>query len=635
VRTVAAALLVAASCVCAGARAEEAGPRREPIGYGAEFVRRDPCRCGGVGLKGIFAHPPWRGAKGRVIGAFELDLAASREPVLVFRMGILDGHGSDKGVIFRVSAGGRELWREFHREGAWSDPVKVDLRPCAGRKVSLELAVDSLGEHYACWGEPRIVDGAKVLFDLAEMAAAARRYVELMDEIPEKDLPASLLGQRRDELRQAVEVRPSARQLAWQELEFIAFAHFGVNTFTDKEWGDGTEDPAIFNPTALDARQWVRVCREAGMRLLILTAKHHDGFCLWPSRYTDHSVKRSPWRGGRGDVVREVSEACREGGLKFGIYLSPWDRHEPSYGDSPRYNEYFRNQLTELLTGYGEVAEVWFDGACGEGPNGKRQEYDWQSYYEVVRRHQPGAVIAISGPDVRWVGNEDGVARETEWSVQNASPAFHGRSGLVWWPAECDVSIRPGWFYHAQEDSKVKSLEHLLDIYYKSVGRNAVLLLNLPPDRRGLIHEADAARLRELRRALDETFRTNLASGARAASPDGDGASRAVDGDPATYFAAREDTRSATIEIELARPATFNRSMLREYIPLGQRIEEYSLEAHDGRAWRAFAKGTTIGYKKLDRFAPVTASRVRLVISKARAAPLVGEIGLYMAPGGA
>ena len=431
--------------------------------------------------------------------------------------------------------------------------------------------------------------------------------------------------------------KPTPQQLAWQELEFTAFAHFGVNTFTDKEWGDGTEDPAIFNPTELDARQWVRVCKDAGIKLLILTAKHHDGFCLWPSKFTEHSVKSSSWKQGRGDVVREVADACREGGIKFGVYLSPWDRHEPSYGDSPRYNEYFCNQLRELLTNYGPITEVWFDGACAEGPNGKKQEYDWQAYYAVVRELQPDAVIAICGPDVRWVGNENGIAKETQWSIYPANPAFHGREGEVWHPAEADVSIRPGWFYHAAEDDKVPTAERLFKLYFVSVGRNTVLLLNIPPDRRGLFHENDARSLRGLRKLLDETFRSDLARGAAASAGNvrgGDarfGADKAVDGDPDTYWATDDDA-AASLELDLGRPVTFNVAMMQEYIPMSQRVEEYVLEAWHGGAWSEFARGTTIGYKKLDRFPDVTASKVRLTILKARAFPMIRTFGLYRAP---
>jgi alpha-L-fucosidase len=422
-------------------------------------------------------------------------------------------------------------------------------------------------------------------------------------------------------LLRAAQVTPNAQQLAWQQMEFICFAHFGINTFTDREWGEGREDPKRFNPTALDANQWVRACKAAGMKMIILTAKHHDGFCLFPSRYTEHSVKNSPWRGGRGDVVREVADACRAGGLKFGFYLSPWDRHERTYG-TDAYNEYFKNQLRELTTQYGPVTEVWFDGACGEGPNGKRQVYDWKGYYEVVRKHQPNAVIAIMGPDVRWVGNESGLARESEWSVLPAGTVSHQQKDLghrkylaaakelAWYPAECDVSIRPGWFYHAKEDGKVKSLAQMLDIYYRSVGRNAVLLLNVPPDRRGLFHENDVARLKELRTVLDETFRTDLAAGK-----------------PTRRSAATQ--RKPWIEIALQGPTTFDRALLEEQITQGQRVENFALEAWDGQAWKPIAEAGTIGYKRLLRFPAVTTSRVRLTVLESRDTPKICAFQLF------
>jgi len=320
-------------------------------------------------------------------------------------------------------------------------------------------------------------------------------------------------------------VVPAERQVAWQGLEFQAFVHFGMNTFTDREWGQGTEDPRLFNPLEFDASQWAEAFKAAGMRGVVFSAKHHDGFCLWPSRFTDHSVAQSLWREGKGDAVREVADACRQAGLKFGVYLSPWDRHEPTYGDSPRYNDFFLNQLRELLTQYGEISEVWFDGACGEGPNGKRQVYDWGAYWRLIRELQPRAVISIMGPDVRWIGNEAGVARESEWSVVPTSqmddwPAEKDPGGiaginaqapdlgstraiaesarrggrLFWYPGQVDVSIRPGWFYHAAEDMRVKTIGHLLDIYYTSVGGNAQLLLNVPPDRRGRSRGSGAAR---------------------------------------------------------------------------------------------------------------------------------------------
>jgi alpha-L-fucosidase len=462
-------------------------------------------------------------------------------------------------------------------------------------------------------------------------------------------------------VRRAADIIPTANQLAWQEMEFIAFAHFGMNTFADREWGEGTEDPALFNPTDFDARQWAKVLKDAGMRMLILTAKHHDGFCLWPSRYTNHSVKSSPWRGGRGDVVREVVDACREAGLKVGMYLSPWDRHEPTYGDSPAYNEHFRNQLRELLSNYGEISEVWFDGACGEGPNGKRQEYDWPSYYRVVRELQPRAVVFGMGPDIRWVGTESGYGRETEWSVvplktreaDRAGAAslddlflpgdmtapdlgsrerLKGATALAWYPAETDVSIRPGWFYHAKEDGEVKSPEKLLDIYFSSVGRNALLLLNVPPDRRGRIHENDAANLLRLRRLLDGIFRTNLAAraGIKASSEaGGHPAGSILDRDERSFWQASAGVESATIAFDLGREETFDVAMLQENIRLGQRVEEFSLQAWDGRDWVTFASGTTIGYKRLLRFPGTTARRVRLIVARSRTEPALAAFGLF------
>lgn len=429
-------------------------------------------------------------------------------------------------------------------------------------------------------------------------------------------------------------VKPTPKQLEWQEAELTMFLHFGVNTFTDQEWGNGTENPAIFNPVDLDARQWVKVAKDAGFKYMILTAKHHDGFCLFPSKYTEHSVKNSKWKKGKGDVVRELSDACREAGIKMGFYLSPWDRHEPSYGDSPTYNQYFKNQLEELLTNYGEIAEVWFDGACGEGPNGKRQEYDWAGFYGTVKRIQPDALIAICGPDVRWVGNEDGFARETEWSIQEPNPVFHpNATGKIWYPAECDVSIRPGWFWHASQDSQVKTIEHLVDIYYRSVGRNSVLLLNVPPNNKGLIADSDVKRLQEFREVLDKTFAVDFALGKPViADKEEFTASCVTDGKDNTYWFPKEGKTTGTIKIDLQKPVTFDVSMVKEYIPLGQRVEEYSIEAYDGKEWKTIVEGTTIGHKKLDRFPAVTASKVRLKIKKSQYSPQIRTFGLFKSP---
>jgi len=468
-------------------------------------------------------------------------------------------------------------------------------------------------------------------------------------------------------IRRAANIVPSSRQLTWQKQEFIAFAHFGMNTFMDQEWGNGSESPSSFNPTDFDARQWVRVIKQAGMKLLIITAKHHDGFCLWPSRYTDHSVRNSPWKGGKGDVVGELAKACRESGLKFGVYLSPWDRHEKTYGDSPVYNEHFRNQLRELLSNYGEIAEVWFDGANGEGPNGKTQVYDWQSYYRVIRELQPGAVIAIMGPDVRWVGTESGYGRETEWSVvpdvtQNLDAiaassqqfpvdrAFAPRdlmgedlgsrekieraSSLVWYPSETDVSIRPGWFYHANQDTLVKSAEKLVDIYYSAVGRNSVLLLNIPPDKRGRITEYDAASLTGMRRILEHTFQTNLASGATVTASNekpGHGAHAIIESDGRNYWTTREGVDTAAIELHFDKEQTFDVAMLQENISVGQRVELFRLEGLSGGKWKTIVRGTTIGYKRLLRFPAVTATNVRFVIERSRTSPTIASFGLFKA----
>jgi alpha-L-fucosidase len=487
---------------------------------------------------------------------------------------------------------------------------------------------------------------------------------------PGQDAVVKILPTDSDQtlLEKAARVVPSERQLAWQELEFQAFVHFGMNTFTDREWGEGAEDPKLFNPTDLDADQWAEAFKSAGMKGVVLTAKHHDGFCLWPSRYTEHSVAASPWKEGRGDVVREVAEACRRAGLKFGVYVSPWDRHEPGYGDSPRYNAHFKNQLRELLTGYGEISEVWFDGACGEGPNGKRQVYDWEGYWGVIRELQPKAVISIMGPDVRWCGNEAGRTRESEWSViplarfedspDDKTPGgvagleagapdlgslerireFSRRGGrLVWYPAQVNTSIRPGWFYHRAEDMKVKTLDHLLEVYFGSVGGNAQFLLNVPPDKRGRIPENDVLRLKEIGDALRTTFSRNLAEGARleaapkTGGPDS-GPEKTIDGDPRTHWMPGASVAEPAVIYDLGVTKTFNVAMLRENIRTGQRIAAFALEAWDGAGWKEIFRGTTVGYKKLVRFPSVQASRVRLRIVESRLAPAVAEFGLFLDP---
>lgn len=403
----------------------------------------------------------------------------------------------------------------------------------------------------------------------------------------------------------AAHVKPTPRQLAWQELEVTCFLHFGMNTFTNREWGLKNQDPKLFNPTQLDANQWAQAAKSAGAKLMLIVAKHHDGFCLWPTRYTDYCVRSSPWKEGQGDVVAEVAEACKKAGLRFGFYLSPWDISSPIYG-TDEYNTCFKNQLRELLTHYGDVSEVWFDGACGEGPNGKKQVYDWPGYYSVVRELQPNAVIAITGPDVRWVGNESGDGNETEWSVVQDS------TGLRWYPSEVDVSIRPGWFYHAAEDSLVKSPEELVEIYFRSVGRNSVLLLNIPPDRRGLISENDIRSLEGMRSILDATFRINLAESAKCTPVSG-----ALPG---------------STEYDLKENKIFDCMMLQENIRNGQRVAEFSVEAFiDGR-YKEICHGTTIGYKRLLRFNPVTTRQVRLIIHSSRDTAKIAGFGIYKMP---
>ena len=421
---------------------------------------------------------------------------------------------------------------------------------------------------------------------------------------------------------------PTPEQLAWQEMEYGMFCHFSINTFHDQEWGNGTEDPRTFNPTDFSARQWVEVAKQVGMKYLVVTAKHHDGFCTFPSAQTNHSVKASPWRDGHGDVVKEVADACHAQGIMFGFYLSPWDRHEPRYADSSAYDEYFKAQLRELLTGYGPVGEVWFDGAGGKG-----HVYDWPSYYALVRELQPHALIAICGPDIRWVGNENGVAPETLWS-------FVERDGKkVWHPAECDVPIRNQyWFFHTNTEGSVRGVPEVLDIYYKSVGRGATLLLNVTPDRRGQLPDKDVSVLREVWRFLSETFRTNLAQGkpAHADNVRGNdpayGADKALDGDPATYWTTDDGVTAGVLEVDLGGPTTFNRSMVQEHIALGQRVEAYAVEVWDGMQWKEIASGTTIGHKRLDRFNDVTATKVRLVIRKALACPTISAFGIYREP---
>lgn len=460
-----------------------------------------------------------------------------------------------------------------------------------------------------------------------------------------------------EQLRYAVSITPSPRQLAWQQLEFYAFFHFGINTFTNREWGDGSEDPALFAPDALDADQWVQTVKKAGMRAVILTCKHHDGFCLWPSAFTDHSVKNSPWRNGQGDVVREVADACRRHGLKFGVYLSPWDRHDPRYGTGKAYDDYYVAQLTELATNYGELFCFWFDGACGEGQNGKKQPYDWPRYYATVRRLQPDAVISVCGPDVRWCGNEAGVCRTSEWSVVPAAlqdaerTAEHSQQTddagfsrkvdvqdvdlgsrariraaekLVWYPAEVDTSIRTGWFFHPGDI--LRSADELMHIYLSAVGGNSSLLLNIPPDPHGRIAASDCAVLEQLGEQLHQRFSQELTHRATlkcSSEIPGHPAANAADGCTDTYWQSAAEQAVWTFSFEAPQPVSC--IVLGEYLPAGQRIEAGEIRAEGQK----IAEFTTVGHKRICCFSSVKTTALEVRITSSRAAPALRLLAAY------
>ena len=441
-------------------------------------------------------------------------------------------------------------------------------------------------------------------------------------------------------------------------METYAFLHFTVNTFTDKEWGYGDESPAIFNPTAFDADAIITALAAGGMTGVILTCKHHDGFCLWPTKTTEHSIRKSPWRGGRGDVVKEISAAARRHGLKFGVYLSPWDRNNAQYG-RPEYVETYRAQLRELLTGYGPIFEVWHDGANGgDGYYGgarekriidKRTYYDWPKTWDMVRSLQPDACIFSDvGPDIRWVGNESGYANETCWATydpvgENGGPASPGdvrakdsgtgtRNGKRWLPAECDVSIRPGWFWHDKENDRVKTPEQLIDLYYKSVGRGASFLLNVPPDRRGLLHENDVASLKKLGEYKRATFARNLAAAMKATAAhtrSGFGPQNVLDGDRGTYWATEDGATTPEAVFEGTAPVSFDVIRIRENIALGQRVGAVAVDAWTANDWREIARATSIGSCRLIRTRPTTTTRVRLRVTQSPVVPALSEFALF------
>ena len=455
---------------------------------------------------------------------------------------------------------------------------------------------------------------------------------------------------------------PSSRQLSWHDLQTCGFLHFTVNTFTNKEWGDGDEDPKVFNPTDFDADTIVAGLKMAGMKGVILTAKHHDGFCLWPTKTTEHCIRNSTWRAGTGDVVREISEAARRHGLRFGVYLSPWDRNNAAYG-KPEYIPIYREQLTELLTEYGPIFEIWFDGANGgTGYYGGAREtrvidrttyYDWPNTWALARRFQPDAVIFSDvGPDVRWVGNENGIAGETCWETYDpvarkaaplrrvtstpGYPTSGTRNGKQWLPPECDVSIRPGWFWHENENSKVKTARELWDLYFKSVGRGANLLLNVPPDRRGRLNEADIASLREFGEMRRATFGKNLAADATLVASNVRGNRRTfapsnlVDGDASTYWATDDEVTTPELRIEFPKAVTFSVIRLREALRLGQRVASFEIDVRSGNAWRTLAAAKSIGNCRLFRTAaPVTTDNVRLRITSSPVCPALSDFGLF------
>ena len=426
---------------------------------------------------------------------------------------------------------------------------------------------------------------------------------------------------------------PSAFQLAWQEDELTLFVHFGMNTFTGLRTGSGTEDPSVFNPTDLDCTQWVNVARETGFKGIILTAKHHDGFCLWPTKTTTHSVRSSSWEGGKGDVVRELADACKQGGLRLGIYCSPWDRSQAQYdSDRPAYSTLYREQLRELLTNYGPVYEMWFDG-------NRANIADWQEVISLVRSCQPGAVIkqgprlAIVREDVRWVGNEMACAPLTCWSVY-PPPGDTTANARIWFPVECDIPMIGSWFWDGKGP---KELAQLLDIYYTSVGRNSILLLNVAPDKRGRFSDESVQRLHGFHDALQKIFSTNFAKGAHVSANNvrggssGFGPEQAIDNNRDTYWATDDTVLSGRVELDLGRECVFNVLRLEEMISLGQRVQEYRVDYWDSgvQGWRQLTYGTTIGYRKLDRFPAVRSSKIRLTIVNALACPTIREIGVH------
>lgn len=446
-----------------------------------------------------------------------------------------------------------------------------------------------------------------------------------------------------EEAPAAIEPVPTPQQLAWHDLEFYWFIHFGPNTFTNKEWGLGDEPADAFNPTALDCNQWAQIAKQSGAKGIILTAKHHDGFCLWPSQYSKHTVRESKWKDGKGDVVKDLSEACKANGLLFGIYLSPWDRNHPDYG-TPEYNDVYVNTMTEVVTNYGPLFEFWWDGANGEGPNGKKQVYDFHRFEREIRKLAPDAVVFSDiGPDIRWVGNERGIAGATNWNLLDTAGFTRGAgapprdtlnqgnvNGKNWMPAECDVSIRPGWFYHAEEDDKVKAPEQLFDLYLKSVGRGSTLLLNVPPDRRGLIHANDSAALMGFKKYRDESFSDNLFKNMSITYTQKSGkpvTTQFDNGFNQDYI----NTGGAenVITIKPAKEESINCIILKEYIALGQSIKQFKCLLKNGDNVVKTLEGTTIGHKRILSFDTTPVTSVDIIIEDAKGNALFSDIAAY------
>ena len=464
-----------------------------------------------------------------------------------------------------------------------------------------------------------------------------------------------------DLLTLSTQVMPSQRQLSWHTNELSGFIHFGLNTFLDKESSDGKEDGSVFNPSELNVVQWVTVFKEAGFKKIILTAKHHDGFCLWPSKWTEYNIAASPFLDGEGDLIKMLAEACAEQKVKLGLSVSPWDRHEETYG-SDAYNVFFRNQLKELLSNYGLISEVWLDGANGEGPEGKQQNYDWNSYFELIRKLQPNTIISVSGPDVRWVGTETGFGRETEWSVipihnssslknqlsdQNPFLAIdlnpmdqnlggqknlQGATHLIWYPSIVSASIRPGWFYHKNQNDQVRVSEELLDIYFNSVGRNSGLIINVPPNQKGLISNKDIDQLNSFKSAYDQIFNTNFISESAITASSANLPSELAnltDKNLTTYWEPDLHDDTPTLTATFSEERTINIIELQENIATGQKVENFKIEYWNDEEWIRLGQGTTIGYKRLIRTETITTEHLRIIFMKSRALPQISEFGVY------